>query len=143
MTDPRRSIPAVDALLGEPAITSLAAAHPRALVVRAVRETLDAARVQGGAPPAEGWPAAVRSRLERLAAPSFAPVINATGVVLHTNLGRAPLARAAIEAMARVAAGYSTLEYDAGRGARGSRQDRKSTRLNSSHIQKSRMPSSA
>jgi L-seryl-tRNA(Ser) seleniumtransferase len=121
MTDPRRRLPAVDALLAEPAIAALAAAHPRSLLVRAVRETLDVARVNGGAPPAGGWAAAVQERVARAAAPSLAPVINATGVVLHTNLGRAPLARAAIEAMARVAAGYAALEYDLGRGARGSR----------------------
>ncbi|OLC08667.1 MAG: L-seryl-tRNA(Sec) selenium transferase [Gemmatimonadetes bacterium 13_1_40CM_70_11] len=121
MTDPRRRLPAVDVLLAEPAIAALAATHPRSLLVRAVRETLDVARAGGGAPPAEGWAAAVHERVARAATPSLAPVINATGVVLHTNLGRAPLARAAIDAMARVAAGYSALEYDLGRGARGAR----------------------
>jgi L-seryl-tRNA(Ser) seleniumtransferase len=121
MTDPRRRLPAVDALLEEPGVVSLLAVHPRGLVVRAVRETVDAARVGGGTPPAEGWDAAVRAAVARLAAPSLAPVINATGVVLHTNLGRAPLAHAAIAALTRVAAGYSALEYDLGRGTRGSR----------------------
>ena len=90
--DPRRRLPAVDALLTEPDIVALVAAHPRSLVVRAVRDTLDAARANDGAAPAEGWGAAVLARAHRLAAPSFGPVINATGVVLHTNLGRAPLA---------------------------------------------------
>ncbi len=121
MTDPRRRLPAVDALLTEPDIAALLAAHPRSLVVRAVRETVDGARVDGGTAPAEGWGAAVLARVHRLATPSLAPVINATGVVLHTNLGRAPLARAAVEAMARVAGGYANLEYDLGRGTRGSR----------------------
>ena len=121
MTDPRRRLPAVDALLEEPGVAPLLAVHPRGLVVRAVRETVDAARAGGGTPPAEGWDAAVRAAVARLAAPSLAPVINATGVVLHTNLGRAPLAAAAIAALTRVAAGYSALEYDLGRGARGSR----------------------
>ncbi len=121
MTDPRRHLPAVEALLEGPGIAPLLAAHPRALVVRAVRQTVDAARAGGGAPPAEGWDAAVRAAVARLAAPSLAPVINATGVVLHTNLGRAPLAPAAIAALTRVAGGYSALEYDLGRGARGSR----------------------
>src|SRR2546426_3371559 len=105
-----------------PDVTALARAHPRSLVVRAVRETLEAARANDGAAPAEGWGPAVRARLERLAAPSFVPVINATGVVLHTNLGRAPLAAAALAAMQRIAAGYASLEYDVGRGSRGSRQ---------------------
>jgi L-seryl-tRNA(Ser) seleniumtransferase len=122
MTDPRRRLPAVDVLLAEPDIAGLLEAHPRSLVVRAVREALDAARAGGGTTPAEGWGPAVLARVHRFAAPSFGPVINATGVVLHTNLGRAPLPRAAIAAMTRVAAGYSALEYDVGRGARGSRQ---------------------
>ena len=114
--DPRRRLPAVDALLAEPDIAALVAAHPRSLVVRAVREAIDAARAIDGAAPAEGWGAAVLARAHRLAAPSFGPVINATGVVLHTNLGRAPLARGAIDAMGRIAAGYSNLEYDLAHG---------------------------
>src|SRR5439155_195901 len=75
----------------------------------------------GGSAPPEGWSAAIRSRVRRLAAPSLGPVINATGVVLHTNLGRAPLAQPALAALARVGATYSNLEYDLLRGARGSR----------------------
>jgi len=121
VTDPRRRLPAVDALLAEPDVAALLTAHPRSLVVRAVRDTIEHARANGGAAPPEGWGAAVRARVQRLAAPSLLPVINATGVVLHTNLGRAPLARAAREAMTRIAAGYSNLEYDLARGARGSR----------------------
>ena len=121
MTDPRRNLPAVDALLDSPGVAPLLAAHPRSLVVRAVREAVDAARANGGNAPADGWDAAVQRSAARLAAPSLQPVINATGVVLHTNLGRAPLAPAAIAALTSVAAGYSALEYDLGRGARGSR----------------------
>src|SRR5207245_7387694 len=94
MPDPRRSLPAVDALLAAPDVTALARAHPRSLVVRAVRETLESARANGGAAPPEGWGAAVRACLQRLAAPSFVPVLNATGVVLHTHSGRAPPAAA-------------------------------------------------
>jgi L-seryl-tRNA(Ser) seleniumtransferase len=111
----------VDALLAEPDVAALLTAHPRGLVVRAVRDTIEHARANDGAAPAEGWHAAVRGRVQRLATPSLLPVINAAGVVLHTNLGRASLARAALEAMTRIAAGYSNLEYDLARGARGSR----------------------
>ena len=121
MTDLRRQLPSIDAILANPGIASLLAEHPRALVVKAARAAVDAARVNGGAPPVEGWDAAVRAAVARLGVPSLAPVINATGVVLHTNLGRAPLAPAAIAALTRVAQGYSALEYDLGRGTRGSR----------------------
>jgi L-seryl-tRNA(Ser) seleniumtransferase len=121
VSDPRRRLPSIDALLAGPGIAALLADHPRALVLKAAREAVDAARVSGGGPPAEGWDAAVRAAVVRLAVPSLAPVINATGVVLHTNLGRAPLAPAAIAALTRVAAGYAALEYDLGRGSRGSR----------------------
>ena len=77
--------------------------------------------MNGGVTPSEGWDAAVEAAVARLAVPSLAPVINATGVVLHTNLGRAPLAGAAIAALTSVARGYAALEYDLGRGTRGSR----------------------
>ncbi|MGH7530882.1 MAG: L-seryl-tRNA(Sec) selenium transferase, partial [Gemmatimonadales bacterium] len=82
---------------------------------------VDAARARGGKPPVDGWDAAVRRAVARLAQPSLAAVINATGVVLHTNLGRAPLAAAALAAIARVAPGYAALEYDLETGSRGSR----------------------
>jgi L-seryl-tRNA(Ser) seleniumtransferase len=111
----------VDSLLADPEIAGLAERHPRALVVRAVRATVDAARAGGAAVPSGGWSAAVRARLHQLGAPSLVPVINATGVVLHTNLGRALLAPAALRAMAAVAQSYASVEYDLGRGARGSR----------------------
>ena len=121
MTDPRRQLPSIDALLAGSGVAALLAVHPRALVVKAARAAVEAARSNGGTAPPEGWDAAVRAGVERLALPSLAPVINATGVVLHTNLGRAPLAHAAIEAITRVASGYAALEYDLGSGTRGSR----------------------
>jgi L-seryl-tRNA(Ser) seleniumtransferase len=119
--DPRRRLPSVDALIADPAIAALAAGRPRALLVRAVRAAVEDARSGGGTHPAAGWPTAVRAQLARLGAPSLVPVVNATGVVLHTNLGRALLAPAAVAAMAAVARSYASLEYDLGRGARGSR----------------------
>ena len=123
MKDPRRALPAVDALLAEPAISALLARLPRSLVVRAIRDTLDSARQAGGDAPTQGWPDAVAARVARLAAPSPARVVNATGVVLHTNLGRAVLAERAVAALTRVASGYSALEYDLERGTRGSRSE--------------------
>ena len=121
MSDPRRQLPAVEALLLEPEVAALLATHPRTLVVRAVRAAVDAARADGGLAPPEGWARAIGARATRLARPSLATVINATGVVLHTNLGRAVLARPAADALSRVAAGYVALEYDLERGTRGSR----------------------
>jgi L-seryl-tRNA(Ser) seleniumtransferase len=114
-------LPSIDALLAGSGVAALLAVHPRSLVVKAARAVVEAARSNGGTAPVEGWDAAVRAGVARLALPSLAPVINATGVVLHTNLGRAPLARAAIEAITRVASGYAALEYDLGSGTRGSR----------------------
>jgi len=122
MTDPRRNLPSVDSLLAGPGIAPLLAVHPRGLVLKAARAAVDAARASGGTAPAEGWDEAVATAVRRLAESSLGPVINATGVVLHTNLGRAPLAQAAIAALTRVAQGYIALEYDLGRGTRGSRQ---------------------
>ncbi len=121
MTDPRRHLPSVDALLADPDIAGLAKRHPRALVLRAVRAAVDAARAGDATVPSGGWSVAVRARLHAIGAPSLVPVINATGVVLHTNLGRALLAPAALRAMAAMAQSYASVEYDLGRGARGSR----------------------
>jgi L-seryl-tRNA(Ser) seleniumtransferase len=93
--------------------------------VDAVRRAVAAARGGTASAPDTGeeWANAVRAELARAQRPSLRPVINATGVVLHTNLGRAPLARAAIDAMVAVSSGYSNLEYDLDAGARGSRYD--------------------
>jgi L-seryl-tRNA(Ser) seleniumtransferase len=123
MTDPRRALPSVNAILEHPGVAALLAEAPRALVVEAVRTTLDEARTAPDRAPADAaaWTAIVAQRLGALRRPSLRPVINATGVVLHTNLGRAPLADAAVEAMVHVARGYSNLEYDIEAGARGSR----------------------
>ena len=122
-SDPRRGLPSVNALLESEGVRSLLEHAARDLVVRAVRETLDVAR---RAPDetqrdASAWARAVGNTLERHQRRSLRRVINATGVVLHTNLGRAPMPRAAIEAIEEVARGYSNLEYDLDEGARGSR----------------------
>ncbi len=118
-----RDLPAVDKLLAS--ANGLIDAYGRALVTEALRETLEAARAHyhetASLPDPEALLAQAHARLARLTASTLRPVINATGVILHTNLGRAPLSRAAIEAMNAVAQGYSTLEYDLGKGERGSR----------------------
>jgi L-seryl-tRNA(Ser) seleniumtransferase len=120
--DRRRQLPSVDRLLHQPGIQQLLELAPRSAVVAAVRESLEAARTRRAGPP-QHWEDDVRERLVQNAGPGLAPVLNATGVVLHTNLGRAPLAPQAIQAMLSVAQGYSNLEYDLPSGARGSRSD--------------------
>lgn len=120
--DPRRSLPSVDRLLRSEDVQGLLREAPHNLVVAAVRESVAAARVSRAGPPAD-WGADIAERVARRSIPSLHRVLNATGVVLHTNLGRAPLARAALEAMIAVGAGYSTLEIDLSTGARGSRTD--------------------
>ncbi|HEV8364685.1 MAG TPA: L-seryl-tRNA(Sec) selenium transferase [Gemmatimonadaceae bacterium] len=121
MTDLRRSLPAVHVVLERPRIRQLLGEAPRSVVLDAVRTVLNASR-SGSVPPNEvAMDAAIVAEVARRTQPSLRPVFNATGVVLHTNLGRAPLARAAIEAIARTAGGSSNLEYDLERGERGSR----------------------
>ena len=122
MTDPRRRLPSVDRLLQDPGVQALLTTAPRSLVVRAVREAVQAVRT-GRGPVPESWVDDVSERIAAGSTPSLHPVINATGVVLHTNLGRAPLAEAAIAAVASVSGGYSTLEFDLATGTRGSRSD--------------------
>ncbi len=121
MSDARSDLPAVHKLLDDAERHGLTETAPRDLVVSAIRETLDAARSNDGTPPEDGWLAEITRTVEAKQRPSLVPVINATGVVLHTNLGRAPLAHAASEALVRTA-GYNTLEYDVNAGERGSRQ---------------------
>ena len=75
----------------------------------------------GDIPPDYELVAAAHEHLTTLLAPTLRPVINATGIIIHTNLGRAPLSPEALAAVAEAAAGYATLEYDLDRGRRGSR----------------------
>jgi L-seryl-tRNA(Ser) seleniumtransferase len=96
---------------------------PRALVVGAVRDAIDIARRDPRLAPEtdDMWVAAIARRLREAQRASLRPVLNGTGVILHTNLGRAPLADAALAAIARIASGYTNLEYDIDTGERGSR----------------------
>ena len=122
--DPRRAIPSVDRLLGSAAFAPILQRAPRRRVVEILQEVqreMRASPAEAAAADDAVYARRVADRLARLERSSLVPVVNATGVVLHTNLGRAPLADAAVEAMARVAAGYAALEYDLDAGRRGSR----------------------
>lgn len=129
-----RALAAVDEVLREPAMEDLLVRHPRTLVVDAVRAVIDRLRaeiVAGGDQAAEEAgdlaPAALVPWVERLldaaVTPSLRRVVNATGVVVHTNLGRASLPAAAVAAVVNAASGYTDLEYSLTRGERASRQD--------------------
>ena len=123
MSDQRRALPSVSSLLESEPVRALLERVPRPVVVDAIRHTIDAARSAPASAPAteRAWGDAVAAAVDQATRPSLRRVINGTGVVLHTNLGRAPLAAAAIDAVARVASGFSNLEYDIDTGARGSR----------------------
>jgi len=117
-----RALPAVDALLQRPPIRALVEQHGHTAVVKAVRAVVELARQQildGGT--ATVTEAAIAESIATAAVTTLQRVINATGVVVHTNLGRAPLAPEAIAALHEIAAGYSTLEYDLVAGERGNR----------------------
>jgi L-seryl-tRNA(Ser) seleniumtransferase len=119
--NPLRQLPSVDALLREAAGEALVERYGRLPVVTALRAELAAARASGAARASDQLLAGAAARLA--SPPSLRRVLNATGVIVHTNLGRAPLADAALERIAEVARGYSTLEYDLRAGRRGSRHD--------------------
>lgn len=112
------SLPAVGTLLNEPAYAGLVTEYGRPRVVQALREQIAAER--DGQTDGSERHSAVAARLRAATAPSLRRVINATGVILHTNLGRAPLSPVAVDAL-KVAAGYSNLELDLETGKRGER----------------------
>jgi L-seryl-tRNA(Ser) seleniumtransferase len=121
--DPYRALPSADRVLREPRLRDA----PHDVAAGAVRESLASARAAvaaGMRPPtfAEVVEDAA-SRSDAALRPPLRPLINATGIILHTNLGRAPLADEAIEAMAAVSRGYSDLEFHLATGRRGSRHD--------------------
>jgi L-seryl-tRNA(Ser) seleniumtransferase len=122
--DWRRNLPSVEAVLSEPLILDAVTAYGHSALVRLVRERLDDLRHRSMPGIDVTTPVIARSvsiEAHRRFTLSPGPVINATGVIVHTNLGRAPLSHDAIVAISQVAAGYSALEYDIDRGVRGSR----------------------
>ncbi|MEJ2266285.1 MAG: L-seryl-tRNA(Sec) selenium transferase [Anaerolineales bacterium] len=120
-----RSIPSVDQLLKEQSILDWVEAFGRPLTLRAIRDTLDEVRADYSedtpVPEQAALVERVRRKLTDWTESSLRPVINASGVILHTNLGRAPLSRSALQAIEEISSGYSNLEYDLDKGHRGSR----------------------
>jgi len=114
-----RDLPSVDRLLADGRLADA----PRPLAVAAARAALDRARseIRSGREPGDLIELTL-AELDAARAPSLRTVFNATGVIVHTNLGRAPLAEEAILRVAEIGGGYSNLEYDVGTGTRGSRQ---------------------
>ncbi len=122
-----RSLPSVEQLFQTKLAAELVAAFGRPLTLQAIRATLDDLRKQASAGRAETLPDRVgileraQARLRSWTMPTLIPVINASGVILHTNLGRAPLSTATLQYMDAIGRGYSNLELDLGTGKRGSR----------------------
>lgn len=125
-----RKLPSVDEFVRGTQLQAAIARDGRAAVTAAARAVLERARVEIGRGELDpnavdllvsGLADAVDRELRASVGYSLRPVINATGVILHTNLGRAPLARSAIENIASTATGYSNLEFDLGSGERGER----------------------
>jgi len=120
-----RHLPSVDRVISEERIRRLQENYPHALLVDLIRRHLehDRSSIAAGnpCPSIDEIVESICSQLRDLENPSLRPIINATGIILHTNLGRAPLGQEALAAMDRVAKGYCNLEFDLDRGTRGSR----------------------
>lgn len=123
MGDGRRTLPAIGTLLAREGVQALGESAPRSLLTEAARRVVSDVRDGRATVPLDDaeWEARIEAALRAIERPSLRPVFNATGVVLHTNLGRAPLAPAAIEAITRTASGACNLEYETESGRRGSR----------------------
>ncbi len=121
------NLPSVERLLQTEDVNVLVRKHGRPLTLDAIRLTLDEVRSEikaapdSSIPPLSAIVSRTESHLSRLERLSIQPVINATGVILHTNLGRAPLSDAAVRAMTDAARGYSNIEFDLDTGKRGTR----------------------
>ena len=145
-SDLYRKLPSVDELLHSSALASIIAADGQAAVTDAARAVLTRLRAEIAAAPLDaaavdlalsGISDAVMRQVRQSLSYSLRPVINATGVILHTNLGRAPLAASALEHIAEASSGYSNLEFDVETGERGKRDvhvDRLFRRLLDAHV---------
>jgi L-seryl-tRNA(Ser) seleniumtransferase len=125
MTNALRQLPSVDLLLQTPQVQTLVGQHGHDATVEAIRVVLQDTRQSilagADAPSSETLVQAVQAHFQAQHLGRLQPVINATGVIIHTNLGRAPLSQATLEAMTAVASGYSNLEFDLTLGERGGR----------------------
>ncbi len=117
MNSARRQIPAVSTILDALNHRGL----PRPLVVEVVRRKLSEIRATNAVPPFESIVAGIRRSLDELRASRLKRIVNGTGIVIHTNFGRAPLATEAIRTLQEISSGYSSLEYDLATGERGRR----------------------
>ncbi len=120
-----RHLPSVDRLISEERIKHLQETYPHTLLVDLIRQHLEHVRlsIAAGNPctSVDEIVESICAQIDALGNPSLRPIINASGVILHTNLGRAPLSKEAIAAMNAVVVGYSNLEFDLDSGTRGSR----------------------
>lgn len=120
-----RRLPSVDRVLSEARIKELEVSYPHELLLNLVRRYLEQVRqaiaLGSPCPSMDEIVTAVRAQVHSLGNPSLRPLVNATGVILHTNLGRAPLSQETLAAMSTIATGYCNLEFDLDSGTRGSR----------------------
>ncbi len=120
-----RHLPSVDRVLSDKRIEELEESYPHGLLLNLVRQRLEQSRLAIAAgepcPSTDEIVEFIRAEVRTLGNPSLRPVINATGVILHTNLGRAPLSKETTAAMEAVASGYCNLEFELDSGTRGSR----------------------
>src|SRR5436189_6486553 len=117
VTESRRKIPSVDKIVREIGNCDV----PRRVIVDVVRHELGLLRAEKKIPNFSGVMSRVRTAIDPLQLAKIQPVINGTGIVIHTNFGRAPLGPAIIESLTTVAANYTNLEYDVASGQRGHR----------------------
>ncbi|MBD3347050.1 MAG: L-seryl-tRNA(Sec) selenium transferase [Chitinivibrionales bacterium] len=122
-----RNIPSIDSLLNSSELKETIPEYGRDLVLYAARivvgELRDTLRAGKNVPSPGSIITRIIDRVRTIASPSLKPVVNATGVILHTNIGRAPLGKAVLEDIAPIVAGYSNVEFDLYKGRRGNRND--------------------